>query len=150
MNPSHPPSIRGRQDAVDRPFIRSAMLAVGFTPCCRRRRLLRAGRARPMFTLRDRLERHLLDLQPTNPAVTAVFAGAPWLSVCDLRQPRGASVDFDEDPNEPVWNRARWLVHVPTNRVESSKQPFCPVGQRAYLVQPISNARYRVVTGWFS
>lgn len=146
MNPSHPPSIRGRQDAVDRPFIRSAiLLAVGLV-------MLSAPApasaqvVSQTFTLRTGWNAIWLDLQPTNPAVTAVFAGAPLVSVWTYAS-REAAVDFIEDPNEPVWNRARWLVHVPTNRVESFQNNlFALSAKRAYLVQ-LTNAFTLAVTG---
>ena len=85
-----------------------------------------------------------LEVSPTNPAPAAVFAGLPVKAVW-TPQSRRTSVDFISDPNEPVWNRAEWLVHVPTNRVESlDNNLFAIPGGRAYLVEATAAATLRV------
>jgi hypothetical protein len=87
-----------------------------------------------------------LDIEPTNSNVNVVLAGVPLVSLWTFAD-RITSVDFIEDLNEPVWNRARWLVHVPTNRLESFQNTlFTMPAKRAYLLQ-VSNAFTLRVTG---
>jgi len=81
-----------------------------------------------------------LEVTPTNTDVSVVFSGLPIESVWTFAN-RLTAVDFIQDPNEPVWNRDRWLVHVPTNRFESlNNNLFSVFGQRAYLVKLTNNA----------
>jgi len=85
-----------------------------------------------------------LEVTPTNNDVNAVFGGLPIESVWTFAN-RLTAVDFIQDPNEPVWNRDRWLVHVPTNRFESlNNNLFSIFGQRAYLVKLTNNAMLNV------
>jgi hypothetical protein len=87
-----------------------------------------------------------LDLEPINSAVEAVFAGLPLEAVWRHQQ-RLNAVEFVQDPTEPVWNRDRWLVHVPTDRVESLDNNLVTVlGGFSYLVRLGSPATL-VVTG---
>src|SRR5690606_6436658 len=61
--------------------------------------------------------------------------GIPIASVW-TPQGRLSEVDFIQDPNEPVWNRDTWLVHVPRDRVESlNNNLFAIHGGRAYLIE---------------
>src|SRR5262249_8567026 len=53
-----------------------------------------------------------LEVDPTNAATHVVLAGAPFASVWTFAD-RLSAVDFIENPNEPVWNRDRWLRAVP-------------------------------------
>src|SRR5262249_22106940 len=62
-------------------------------------------------------------------------------------------VDFIQNPNEPVWNRDRWLVHVPTNRLESlNNNLFAVSAGRAYLVKLTAPATLNLTgrLGWRS
>jgi hypothetical protein len=98
------------------------------------------------FALRAGWNSIWLDVEPTNSAVGAVFAGAPLVSLWTFAD-RTTSVDFIEDPNEPVWNRDRWLLHVPTNRLESFQNNlFALPAKRAYLLN-LTNAFTLYVTG---
>jgi hypothetical protein len=75
-----------------------------------------------------------LEVQPTNNAIEAVFGGLPLESVWTY-QSRLSSVQFIEDPSEPVWNRSSWRVYIPTHRVESFQNNlFAAHANRAYLV----------------
>ena len=67
--------------------------------------------------------------------VLAVFRGLPLEAVWTFSQ-RLTAVDYIQDVNEPIWNTDQWLVHVPTNRVESiNNNLFAVFGLRAYLVK---------------
>jgi hypothetical protein len=57
-----------------------------------------------------------LEVKPTNTAVSAVFDGVPVESVWTFSQ-RLSAVDFIQNPDEAGWNRDKWLLFVPTNRV---------------------------------
>jgi hypothetical protein len=51
------------------------------------------------------------------------------------RQERLAAVEFIQDPSEPVWNKAEWLLHVPADRPEAFENNlFHLQANRAYLV----------------
>jgi hypothetical protein len=81
-----------------------------------------------------------LQVQPTNTDINFLFAGVPIESVWTYNS-RLTSVDFIEDPSEPVWNRRDWLVHIPTNQVESFQNNlFHLSANRAYLVKVAGNA----------
>ncbi len=76
-----------------------------------------------------------LDVAPAERDPETVFAGIPIASVW-TPQGRLSEVDFIQDPNEPVWNRDTWLVHVPRDRVESlNNNLFAIHGGRAYLIE---------------
>lgn len=86
------------------------------------------------FNLRAGWNAIWLELTPDNPDVTMVFGSLPLDSVWTFATTASA-VDFIQDPNEPVWNRDRWLVHVPLNRPESlNNNLFKVLGNRAYLI----------------
>lgn len=87
-----------------------------------------------------------LELTPTNQDINVVFQGVPIESVWTFASVLSA-VDFIQDPNEPVWNRDRWLVHLPTNQVASlNNNLFKVLGSRAYLVKA-SAATTLTITG---
>jgi len=87
------------------------------------------------FNLRAGWNAIWLELTPQDPDPTAVFQRLPIESVWTFAAVV-SSVDFIQNINEPVWNRDRWLVHVPTNRVESlNNNLFKILGHRAYLVK---------------
>ena len=76
-----------------------------------------------------------LEVAPENAATSAVFAGIAVDSVWTF-QSQLSSVQFIQDPQEPVWNKSRWAVYVPTNRVESFQNNLFSVqANRAYLVK---------------
>jgi hypothetical protein len=92
------------------------------------------------FNLRAGWNAIWIELTPTDPDINVVFAGAPIESVWTFASVV-SSVDFIQNTDEPVWNRDRWLVHVPTNRVESLNNNLLKVlGQRAYLVKTTNAA----------
>ncbi len=98
------------------------------------------------FALRSGWNALWLDVDPTNNAIASVFNGAPLVSVWTFAD-RNTSVDFIADVNEPVWNRDRWLRHVPTNHPGAFQNNlFIAPGKRAYLVQ-LTNAFTLSVTG---
>ena len=98
------------------------------------------------FNLRAGWNAIWLEVEPANSEVNAVLAGTPLVSLWTYAE-RLTSVDFIADVNEPVWNRSRWLVHVPTNRLESFQNTlFAMPGKRAYLLQ-VSNAFTLEITG---
>ncbi len=98
------------------------------------------------FALRSGWNALWLDVDPTNNAIASVFTGAPLVSVWTFAD-RNTSVDFIADVNEPVWNRDRWLRHVPTNHPGAFQNNlFIAPGKRAYLVQ-LTNAFTLSVTG---
>ncbi len=96
------------------------------------------------FNLRAGWNAIWLEVEPINQEINAVFQGIPLESVWTFASVV-SSVDFIQDPSEPVWNRDRWLVHVPTNRVESvNNNLFKVLGQRAYLVKVSAPATLNV------
>lgn len=98
------------------------------------------------FALRSGWNAIWLDVDPADNAIAAVFAGAPLVSVWTFAD-RTTAVDFIADVNEPVWNRDRWLRHVPTNNPAAFQNNlFIAPGKRAYLVQ-LTNAFTLSVTG---
>lgn len=98
------------------------------------------------FALRSGWNAIWLDVDPTNNATAAVFQGAPLVSVWTFAD-KTTAVDFIADVNEPVWNRDRWLRHVPTNHPGAFQNNlFIAPGKRAYLVQ-LTNAFTLNVTG---
>ncbi len=88
------------------------------------------------FNLRAGWNAIWLEVEPVNKDINTVFQFVrPLESVWTFASVVSA-VDFIQDPSEPVWNRDRWLVHVPTNRVESlNNNLFQVLGNRAYLVK---------------
>lgn len=85
-----------------------------------------------------------LEVKPTNTVFETVFAGVPIESVW-RHKVRASAVDFIEDPSEPVWNKDRWLVHVPTNKVESLDNNLFHVhGGNAYLIKATSASAWTV------
>lgn len=92
------------------------------------------------FNLRAGWNAIWIELTPANQDINVVFQGLPIESVWTFASVVSA-VDFIQDPNEPVWNRDRWLVHVPTNQVASlNNNLFKVLGNRAYLVKTTSAA----------
>ena len=72
------------------------------------------------FTLRPGWNALWLEVETgQHPCGGRVMAGAcPWRALWSFRA-RSGSVDFIQDPAEPVWNRDKWLLYTPTNRLES-------------------------------
>jgi len=98
------------------------------------------------FALRSGWNSIWLDVDPTDSAIASVFNGAPLVSVWTFAD-RTTAVDFIADVNEPVWNRDRWLRHVPTNHPPAFQNNlFSAPGKRAYLVQ-LTNAFTLSITG---
>jgi hypothetical protein len=96
------------------------------------------------FSLRTGWNAVYLDVRPADPTAETVLAGLPIESVW-RHQIRLTSVDFVQDPNEPVWNRDQWLVHVPTNRLESLDNNLFQIqGGFAYLLKLSAPATWRV------
>jgi hypothetical protein len=101
------------------------------------------------FALRAGWNSIWLEVDPTNNAIGAVFAGAPLVSVWTFAD-RITAVDFIADANEPVWNRDRWLRYLPPGHPAAFQNNlFAAPGYRAYLVQ-LTNAFTLNVTGRFA
>jgi len=85
-----------------------------------------------------------LDVRPADATAETVLAGLPITSVW-RHQTRLTSVDFIQDPTEPVWNQDQWLVHVPTNRIESLDNNLFQIqGGFPYLIQLSAPATWNV------
>ncbi|MBL9169746.1 MAG: hypothetical protein JNN07_18550 [Verrucomicrobiales bacterium] len=98
------------------------------------------------YALRQGWNAIYLDLTPTNTTAEVILQGLPILSVW-RPQDKTSSVEFIADPAEPVWNRDQWLVHIPTNRVESLDNNLFQIeGGRPYLIQLSAPATW-VVSG---
>ena len=96
------------------------------------------------FNLRAGWNAIWLEVEPVNQDINVVFQGIPVESVWTFASVV-SSVDFIQDPTETVWNRDRWLMHVPTNRVESlNNNLFKVLGNRAYLVKVSAPATLNV------
>lgn len=97
-------------------------------------RSLASQLATQTFTLHPGWNAIYLEVAPENAATSAVFDGIPVDSVWTF-QAQISAVQFIQDPKEPVWNKSRWAVYVPTNRVESFQNNLFSVqANRAYLV----------------
>ena len=98
------------------------------------------------FALRKGWNAIHLDVRPADTTIEQVLGTLPVESVW-RHQTRLTSVDFVKDPSEAVWNRDQWLVHVPTNRIESlDNNLFQMYGGYSYLIR-LSNAATWSVTG---
>jgi hypothetical protein len=87
------------------------------------------------FNLRAGWNAMWLEVEPVNQDINEVFRGLPVESVWTFASVVSA-VDFIRDVAEPVWNRDRWLVHVPTNTIASlNNNLFKMPRNRAYLVK---------------
>ena len=92
------------------------------------------------FTLRPGWNALWLEVEPASTRVGAVMAGLPVESVWSFRA-RSGSVDFIQDPAEPVWNRDKWLLYTPTNRLESFQNDlFHLQANHAFLVKLTNTA----------
>jgi len=86
------------------------------------------------FNLRAGWNSIWLEVAPADPRPAVLFAGRPIESVWTFRG-RPSAADFIQNVNEPVWNRERWLVFVPTNKVEALNNDLYGVQvNRAYLI----------------
>lgn len=96
------------------------------------------------FNLRAGWNAIWLEVEPVNQDINVVFQGIPVESVWTFASVV-SSVDFIQDTTETVWNRDRWLVHVPTNQVASlNNNLFKVLGNRAYLVKVSAPATLNV------
>lgn len=96
------------------------------------------------FTLRAGWNAIYLDVAPSDPTAESVLGNLPVESVW-RHQLRLTSVEFIQDPSEPVWNRDQWLTHVPTNRVQSLDNNLFQIqGGHAYLLQLTTAATWSV------
>ena len=76
-----------------------------------------------------------LEVQPAANSPGVVFRNVPLQSLWTYAA-SGSTVEFIQNPNEPMANRSQWLMFVPTNRVESFQNSlFAVQGHRAYLVE---------------
>lgn len=76
-----------------------------------------------------------LDVTPSDTAIEKVLDGLPLESAW-THQSRLGSVDFIQDPEETLWNKDEWLVHVPVSRIESLNNTlFHVTGPRAYILR---------------
>ncbi len=109
-------------------------LVAGVLWCAGTGRALTSQTETQTFELHPGWNAIYLEVAPANPATSAVFAGIPVDSVWTF-QSQLSSVQFIQDPKEPVWNKSRWAMYVPTNRVESFQNNLFSVqANRAYLV----------------
>lgn len=85
-----------------------------------------------------------LEVAPEVPRSESVFAGLPLESAWTI-QDSVTSVQYLQDPAEPIWNRERWVYHVSTNRLESrGRRLFALQGARPYLLKLTNSARWSV------
>lgn len=77
----------------------------------------------------------LLQVTPTDPTVGTVFSNGAIDSVWEART-RVSTVQFIQNQNEVVFNRAGWSVYIPTNRIESiNNDLFAVAANHSYLVK---------------
>jgi hypothetical protein len=87
------------------------------------------------FDLRPGWNAIYLEVQPAANTPTEVFNGVPLESVWTLRTPT-FSVQFIQNPGEPISSNAEWLRFIPTNRVESFQNTLFRIApHQAYLVK---------------
>lgn len=81
-----------------------------------------------------------LDVQPADASPGTVFSQVPLQSLW-THAPRVSSVEFIQNPNEPIFDRSQWLMFLPTNKVESFQNSlFQLLPNRAYLVEVAGTA----------
>jgi hypothetical protein len=98
------------------------------------------------FQLRSGWNSIWLELEPTNTATDAVFAGLP-LSKVWTYAPRNSTVQFIQEQTEALLNQPGWLPYFPPTTPESILTSLYNVhAQRAYLVK-LTNAATLTVTG---
>lgn len=96
------------------------------------------------FALRSGWNAVYLDVRPADPTAETVLSGLPIRSVW-RHQAKLTSVDFIQDAAEPIWNRDQWLVHVPTNRIESLDNNLFQIqGGYPYLIELSAPASWTV------
>lgn len=94
----------------------------------------RAQNATQTLALRPGWNAIHLEVEPADADPSQVFRGLPIESVWTYAS-KLTSVEFIQDPNEPLWNRSSWRMWVPTNRVESFNNNLYKIlGNRPYLV----------------
>ena len=87
-----------------------------------------------------------LEVAPTNSRPEFLFSGLPMASAWAFQE-KVRSVDFIQDPAEPVWNLERWAFYIPTNKLESAANRLSGIlGNQPYLIN-MSNAAIWRVTG---
>lgn len=93
-----------------------------------------AAQAVQAFNLRQGWNAIWLEVEPADPRPEVVFRTVPIASVWTFQR-RLTAVDYIASPTEPIWNRDQWLLHVPTNRLQSLDNNLGEIhGGRAYLV----------------
>lgn len=81
-----------------------------------------------------------LEVTPADPTVGTVFSNGAIDSVWEART-RVSTVQFIQNQNEAVFNRAGWSVYIPTNRIESiNNDLFAVAANHSYLVKVTGNA----------
>jgi len=107
------------------------------------------GRAQDLtqtFTLQKGWNAIYLEVTPTNGDPATVFAGIPVESVW-TRMDRLSSVDFIQDPSEPVFNEAAWLRWCAPPQPAFVNDLRAVLGRRAYLVKLLAAPAVLRVTG---
>lgn len=86
------------------------------------------------FNLQPGWNSIFVQVQPEDNSPETVFAGMDVESVWTYSE-RHSSVDFIQDPNEPIWNRTEWLVYIPDEKPAAFQTSFFAVlPNRSYLV----------------
>src|SRR5579859_1979590 len=76
-----------------------------------------------------------LEVTPSDPTVASVFSNSAIDSVWEART-RVSTVQFIQNQNEVVFNRAGWSVYIPINRIESvNNDLFAVAANHSYLVK---------------
>jgi hypothetical protein len=76
-----------------------------------------------------------LEVTPADRTVSTVFGNAAIDSVWEART-RVSTVQFIQNQNEVVFNRAGWSVYIPTNRIESiNNDLFAVAANHSYLIK---------------
>ncbi len=142
MNPLRSPESAARPPArrrLGQGLLVAVLFAVQFATLS-----ARAQNTSQSFNLQAGWNAIWLEISPVNPDVNVALAGLPLDSIWTF-QARLTAADFIQDPSEPVWNRERWLVHVPTNRLESlNNNLFSLTSHRAYLIKLTAAATLNV------
>jgi len=98
------------------------------------------------FQLRNGWNSIWLELEPTNPSISAVFASLPLASVWTYVT-KDSAVEFIQQQTEDLFNQPAWLPYFPPPRPESFLTKLSEVhALRAYLVK-LTNASTLTVTG---
>ena len=115
-----------------RPILRLVLIAVGLVLACRS---VSAQTLTQTFTLVPGWNSIYLEVDLPDNKLGDIFTNLPIAGVWTWSS-RGSSVDFIQDPSQPLLRSDQWLVYYPSSLPESRfNSLFQMKGRRAYLIK---------------